>query len=197
MSGIKGIGVNSWLLGGTVNCDITSEAGGVSVKGVKSQKFRGILGGQEGIVLGGLPESTEGDEFDMFTSTKPSFSTWYATVPEYKNDTSGYSLEDAYDELPYSDMKAFAEGEEHLPDTYKKPSHITFSNESKFSTDDIPGGEWYYNEKEGRDYFKPSFINIRNAGSVAKLKDYFSKYEHGVKLDFSKLNLIEDKIKGN
>ena len=70
---------------------------------------------------------------------KPSFKEWYATVPTQKNDTSSYDLEKAYGDLPYSQMKRFAESEAHLPDTYKKPNHPTFSNESIYHNDKTPG----------------------------------------------------------
>ena len=30
----------------------------------------------------------------------------------------------------------------HFPDTYKRPSHPTFSNESIYSTPENPGGQW-------------------------------------------------------
>ena len=39
-------------------------------------------------------------------------------------------------------MDAFAQRKGHAPDTYKKPSHPTFSNESIYSSDKLPGGSW-------------------------------------------------------
>ena len=85
---------------------------------------------------------------------KPSFKEWYATVPTLKNDTSSYDLEKAYGDLPYSQMKRFSESEAHLPDTYKKQNHPTFSNESIYHNDKTPGGYWDRDTK-GRDRFTP------------------------------------------
>ena len=51
-------------------------------------------------------------------------------------------------------MDAFAQRKGHAPDTYKKPSHPTFSNESIYSSDKIPGGSWEY--KDGKEIFHPS-----------------------------------------
>jgi len=37
-------------------------------------------------------------------------------------------------------------GDEHFPDTYKQHGHETFSNESKYSRDDLDGGRWLGDE---------------------------------------------------
>lgn len=62
--------------------------------------------------------------------TKPSFEEYYKTIPQEKNDTSNYDLRRAFKELPYSQLQKFAQGKDHLPDTYKLPNHPTFSDES-------------------------------------------------------------------
>ena len=116
-------------------------------------------------------------------SKKMPFEEWYKTVPEEINDTADYDLKAAYQELPMSILRNWKQGRGHLPDTYKKPTHITFSEESKYSTPERRGGKWYY--KDGKDYFKPTQINIDNAGGIDKLKEYFQKYEPGVELDLS------------
>lgn len=74
----------------------------------------------------------------------------------------------------------------HLPDTYKKPNHPTFSAESQYSTPDAPGGQWvdlgngqyqfvaapgnlkYYRPEELQQYFKqrePNSVLILPGGN--------------------------------
>lgn len=60
----------------------------------------------------------------------------------------------------------------HLPDTFKKPNHITFSNESKYSQGQ--GGQWI--NKDNRWQFVPSKTTLDLYGQKA-LQDYFKKYE--------------------
>lgn len=63
----------------------------------------------------------------------------------------------------------------HFPDTYKKPNHPTFSNESKYhGKEDAEGGTW--SKKDGRDTFAPGKTNKKHWKSD-ELKDYFQKVE--------------------
>jgi len=117
---------------------------------------------------------------------KPNFEDWYSTVPKEKNDTSSYSLKEAYDNLPYETMKKFAESSAHLPDTYKKPSHPTFSDESKYSNDKIKGGHWSY--EDGVEVFTPSPYNIQQIGGVDKYKKWIQDNEPNVKLNIPNMN---------
>ena len=48
----------------------------------------------------------------------------------------------------------------HWPDTYKKPNYPTFSNESKYATEDIPGGEWQQNAQGNYTSYTPSWTNM-------------------------------------
>jgi hypothetical protein len=114
--------------------------------------------------------------------SKPSFEDYYKSIPEYKNDTVSYDLQSAYEELPYSQMKRFAESNAHLPDTYKKPTHPTFSNESKYHNDKTPGGYWDRDTK-GRDRFTPSQYNIDNMGGPKEYMKWFQENEKGVILN--------------
>jgi hypothetical protein len=69
----------------------------------------------------------------------------------------------------------------HLPDTYKKPNHITFSNESRYSDDkDFIGGQW--RKEKGKWKFKPSPLTIKLYGKDY-LREYFSEYEKDADLD--------------
>jgi hypothetical protein len=65
----------------------------------------------------------------------------------------------------------------HLPDTYKKPNHPTFSEESIYSDEKNAGGKWKGNT------FIPSPTNLKYH-SKEKLKDYFSKFEKESILQF-------------
>lgn len=119
------------------------------------------------------------------TGRKLSFENWYKTVPEEKNDTTHYSLREAYDNLPYEEMEKFSTSNEvHLPDTYKLPTHPSFSNESKFSNEDTPGGRW--EERDGEWHFIPTMHNINNMGGVEKYRKWFEQNEPEVILDFPK-----------
>jgi hypothetical protein len=92
-------------------------------------------------------------------------------------DLRGYWLNGGY--------KAKADG--HMPDTYKKPNHPTFSNESKYHGVPDPlggkftGGSWEGNDKSGWT-FKPTLHMLNNTHQLEDLKRYMAKYEKGVKL---------------
>jgi hypothetical protein len=66
----------------------------------------------------------------------------------------------------------------HSPDTYKKPNHPTFSNESKYHSSETPGGKWGKDEK-GNDFFVASEHNVKMHGEVG-LQNYFNKHEKNV-----------------
>lgn len=71
-----------------------------------------------------------------------------------------------------------AEGQ-HFPDTFKKPNHPTFSDESIYHGGDYQGGTW---GREGnQDTFTPGGTNLDMHG-LGKLQDYFDKTEPDVKL---------------
>ena len=63
----------------------------------------------------------------------------------------------------------------HFPDTYKKPSHPTFSDESQYSSPAIPGGHW------GQNSYQPSIVN-RMYRPQSALEMYFRQIEPGTKL---------------
>ena len=63
----------------------------------------------------------------------------------------------------------------HWPDTYKLPSHITFSDESKYHDDEHQGGHW--EQIEGNHWtFTPGPENLKHH-SVQEMQDYFKEYE--------------------
>ncbi len=83
----------------------------------------------------------------------------------------------------------------HLPDTFKKPNHPTFSDQSMYHSPIQPGGSW---SEEGK--FQPSSTNLKNM-SPAQLQQYFNEVESPEALDlpaperFSKLRQSLNKKK--
>jgi len=66
---------------------------------------------------------------------------------------------------------------QHYPDTFKKPNHPTFSDESIYHGGEYEGGRW--NELEGGRYgFTPGRTNIKEHGEKS-LQDYFKRNEPG------------------
>ena len=84
-------------------------------------------------------------------------------------DTADYDLRGAWQ----SGAQEAANG--HLPDTYKKPNHPTFSNESRYSSPERAGGEWVESPTGGWGFWA-SPLNMDNLGA-AGLSDYFSRVE--------------------
>ena len=69
------------------------------------------------------------------------------------------------------------EGGEHYVDTFKKPNHPTFSDESKYHGDQYQGGHWDMENKT----FTPGATNLENHGREG-LEDYFKETEPDYKL---------------
>lgn len=64
----------------------------------------------------------------------------------------------------------------HLPDTFKKPNHPTFSNESMYSgSNGYTGGTWQEGP-DGKWLYVPSGTNVLMHG-VSGLRDYFVSRE--------------------
>jgi hypothetical protein len=91
------------------------------------------------------------------------------------NDLFDYDMRGAW----LANAQATANG--HLPDTFKKPNHPTFSDQSQYSTDATPGGQWM---QQGDSWaFQPSTTNLQSYGA-AGLRDYFQRVEPGNTLAF-------------
>lgn len=64
----------------------------------------------------------------------------------------------------------------HLPDTYKKPNHPTFSTDSKYNgVAGNEGGEWS-KQPDGKWQFEAGLTNLKMHGADA-LKGYFKRVE--------------------
>jgi hypothetical protein len=81
----------------------------------------------------------------------------------------------------FNNAKMTPEEGNHLSDEYKKSNHPTFSTDSKSSVPIVnQGGEW---RDDNGWKFKPSSMNIQNAGGVSNLQRYFNEVETPEGLD--------------
>lgn len=71
----------------------------------------------------------------------------------------------------------------HFVDKYKKPNHITFSDESKYSDNEKKGGKW--RQVGDKWEFHPSDFNLKQH-SRAELESYFNKNEPNSTIVFDK-----------
>lgn len=96
------------------------------------------------------------------------------------------------DEIDYDMRGAWKSGAAtaengHYPDTYKKPNHPTFSDQSQYhgAKDDSGveqrGGRWVADEKGNPVAFEQSSTNAKHWPDWA-IRDYLDKVEPGVKL---------------
>lgn len=65
---------------------------------------------------------------------------------------------------------------QHLTDEFKLPNHTTFSDQSKYSSKETPGGHWA-KAKDGKWEFAPTQYNLDNVGGLNNLKAVFDKNE--------------------
>lgn len=103
-------------------------------------------------------------------TSDPNFQNWKSKYAP--NDSGGdYDLEGAYKAGIKPDSKGG-----HFPDTFKKTNHPTFSNESKYSTPETPGGTWGVDAK-GSNTFTPSQWMASDVNRMSSLQKYFSERE--------------------
>jgi len=108
------------------------------------------------------------------------FNNW---AGDRKSDMYDYDLKGYFNQFPNEPLVKGT----HLIDTYKKPNHITFSNQSKYASDSIPGGKW---EDLGRGKFNfiPASHTVERYGPNI-LKNYFVEHEKSSNLILPKLIL--------
>lgn len=88
-----------------------------------------------------------------------------------RNDFYDYDMQGFHKAYP----DAVLDKDTHYPDTWKKPNHPTFSNESIYhGKDNHEGGQW--DLEGGRYSFSPGRTNLKYH-STQDLIDYFQKYE--------------------
>lgn len=112
---------------------------------------------------------------------------------DISKDEQDYDLESYYNSLKYNPNEESANM--HLPDTYKKPNHPTFSSQSMYHIPGIQEGGNWNEDNQGKWSFKPSDINLRNM-SAEHMQDYFNKADPNAKLDLSgKFNKLRNKLR--
>lgn len=87
-----------------------------------------------------------------------------------KEQESGYDLAGYINKYGIPDRS-----KGHLVDEFKLPHHITFSDESKYSTPETPGGKWRKDESE-KWHYTPSDYVLKQHGAE-KLQKYFNENE--------------------
>jgi hypothetical protein len=101
------------------------------------------------------------------------FQAWVQKTGKSK-DLADYDLRGAWK----AGAKEAANG--HLPDTFKKPNHPTFSQESQYQAEGLQGGSWK-KDASGKWSFIASQANVKNMGADG-LRKYFAEHEPNVKL---------------
>lgn len=104
-----------------------------------------------------------------------------AEQPEYEAWLKAKGIDSAKATFDYDMQGAFkaqaAQADNgHFPDTFKKPNHPTFSDQSQYSTARTPGGTWAQNGDKWE--FKASPYNL-TAYSASDLQNYFATREPG------------------
>lgn len=100
---------------------------------------------------------------------KDLYELWLKAFPEHQRGTYDYDMTGAF----LGGVKSGEDG--HLPDTYKKPNHPTFSVDSQYhNSDGNYGGQWL-ELADGDWLFVPSQTNWEMNGDW--LEDYFKMAE--------------------
>lgn len=108
---------------------------------------------------------------------KPKFEDWYKTVPQEKNDTTNYDLEKAYNELPFEELEAFRTiPEKHLDGRFKKPNHMTYSDEGYgwIGSDKI-GWTFYPSPRQQQLYPYEKYVEYWNQNEPNSILNYNGK----------------------
>lgn len=94
-------------------------------------------------------------------------------------EMGAYDLQGAWKDIKAGKIQ-FDPNTGHLPDTYKKPNHITFSNESKYHNGkDFNGGQWEQNGNRWKFKVSPQTVQLYGKDYLQK---YFSENEKDVDL---------------
>ena len=123
---------------------------------------------------GAAPDFTDQYNTPLSSQEEAAFQKWRATLPTNLRNTSDYDLRGAWK----ANARAAANG--HLPDTWKKPNHATFSTGSIYSTPDMRGGTWDDGSSPNNYIYEASPVNVRNMG-MGRLAQYFLQFEHSDK----------------
>ena len=117
------------------------------------------------------------DSFQKGGKSKPKFEDWYKTVPKEKNDTTNYDLEKAYNELPFEELEQFRTiPEKHLDGRFKKPNHMTYSDEGYgwIGSDKI-GWTFYPSPRQQQLYPYEKYVEYWNQNEPNSILNYNGK----------------------
>ena len=140
--------------------------------------------------LRGIDPRDWSDRFntDLSVENEERFQAWLAnTTARYGTDLRGdlraYDLRGFWLNGGHTD-EAFRQRRGHAPDTYKKPNHPTFSDESIYNGADSGGGERF----EGGRWldettFRPSAHMLRKTHKLKWYLDHMRQFGDGVRLD--------------
>ncbi len=92
-------------------------------------------------------------------------------------DSYDYDMQGWYKANPNSDPNGKGV---HYPDTYKKPNHPTFSDQSQYNGNGNTGGKWQQ-QQDGSYTFTPGSTNLQMF-QPDELQNYFNKVEPKNKL---------------
>lgn len=127
-----------------------------------------------------IQKESSGDIINSFQKggkSKPKFEDWYKTVPQEKNDTTNYDLEKAYNELPFEELEQFRTiPEKHLDGRFKKPNHMTYSDEGYgwIGSDKI-GWTFYPSPRQQQLYPYEKYVEYWNQNEPNSILNYNGK----------------------
>lgn len=127
-----------------------------------------------------IQKEQSGDIINSFQKggkSKPKFEDWYKTVPQEKNDTTNYDLEKAYNELPFEELEQFRTiPEKHLDGRFKKPNHMTYSDEGYgwIGSDKI-GWTFYPSPRQQQLYPYEKYVEYWNQNEPNSILNYNGK----------------------
>jgi|SRR5882724_6569724 len=121
------------------------------------------------------PDFTDQYNAELDPREEMRFRMWLAADPRRTRDLYDYDLRGAW---KAAGGKLPKQG--HLTDEFKKPNHPTFSDESRYSTPEMPGGHWQQQDGDAWS-FTAAPTNLKMFGQQG-LQDYFAKVEPGNKL---------------
>lgn len=112
------------------------------------------------------------------------FQQWLAESPmrDLSRDLGDYDLRGFWRNAR-KDADVFASGKGHAPDTYKKPNHVTFSDESIYSGTPSPfGGVWEGGKWVLENQFQPSESMLKHTHPLPYYQNVFEQAEPKSKL---------------
>lgn len=113
------------------------------------------------------------------------FQEWYRKNTVEGRNNIPYSNQLDYDYLSFymnKEYQNYTGG--HFPDTYKRPIHETFSNESIYSTPENPGGYW-----KGETYYKNGKFTYQSGGVIKDNNGYWNPNNWGKTVEIASPNI--------